>query len=192
MKRKWLVVLFAILALIQLAVPASLIVNREVVLRTGRRFKFKVMPIDPYDAFRGRYVDLGFEQDEAPNPPRTSYRQGQMVYALLAEDADGFAFFTGLSTARPAGDSYLRTKIAFIRWQPDRTVGDTVHLQLPFDRYYTEEKAAPAVERAMPPGRAEGVKEAYVTVRIMAGQAVLEELFMEGESVRKLIREGQL
>ena len=192
MKKKWLVGLFAGLALIQLGVPASLIVNREVVLRTGRQFKFKVAPIDPYDAFRGRYVDLGFDRNEAPNPPRTSYKQGQKVYALLAEDADGFAFFTGLSTARPAGDSYLRTRIAFIRWQRDQTIGDMVHLQLPFDRYYTEEKAAPAVERAIPRSRAEGVKEAYITVRVEAGQAVLEELYVEGESVRKLIREGRL
>lgn len=63
MNRNLLLALLVVLAAAQLAVPASMIVQRETVLTQGRVYKFKTAPVDPVDAFRGRYVALRFEEE---------------------------------------------------------------------------------------------------------------------------------
>ena len=57
-KRKLLITSFILLCLVQTAVPLSMIARREFTLRNGRVYKFKTAPVDPYDAFRGRFVAL--------------------------------------------------------------------------------------------------------------------------------------
>jgi uncharacterized membrane-anchored protein len=83
--------LFAVVAVVQLAVPASLIVRHELTLQQGQMFKFKTAPVDPYDAFRGRYVALRFEQNVAPVVAGEKLACGQKGYATLETDKDGFA-----------------------------------------------------------------------------------------------------
>ena len=50
-KKKMLFVLFILVALIQIAVSASMIINREIILKSGKQYKFRTAPVDPYDAF---------------------------------------------------------------------------------------------------------------------------------------------
>ncbi|MCG8571283.1 MAG: GDYXXLXY domain-containing protein, partial [Spirochaetes bacterium] len=52
------IIAFIILAIIQLAVPVNMIIQSEKALTLGDEFKIKVIPIDPYDIFRGRYLTL--------------------------------------------------------------------------------------------------------------------------------------
>ncbi|MGH8446582.1 MAG: GDYXXLXY domain-containing protein, partial [Solimonas sp.] len=82
----------------------------------------------------------------------------------------------------PAQGDYL---VAHLRWID----GDGMAmLQLPFDRYYLEEHAAPAAEQAYrDANRAGGQSEAYVSVRVRDGRAVLEELFINNVPVRRLL-----
>ena len=54
------------------------------VLKNGEEVKIKVAPIDPYDAFRGRYVSLWYDND-------LSYEQRQGKYGILEIDEEGFA-----------------------------------------------------------------------------------------------------
>ena len=52
--------LFIVVAVVQIAAPASMILRRERALDRGERFLFRTAPVDPYDAFRGRYVAPSF------------------------------------------------------------------------------------------------------------------------------------
>ena len=54
-------IFFGLLCVAQLGVILFQIVNYERILKEGEVFYFKVLPLDPYDAFRGRYVSLRFE-----------------------------------------------------------------------------------------------------------------------------------
>lgn len=172
--KKRLLALFALLVLVQLAVPAGMILRRELTLATGETFRFRTAPIDPYDPFRGRYVTLRLEAATSPAPPGESFRAGEWVYALLGEDAEGFARFTGITRSRPEGGAWLRVRVVY-------GGGDgTVHLKLPFDRYYAEESAAPQIERAYWRHSRRESREAWVTVRVRAGRGVLEELYLDG------------
>ena len=61
--KHWRLLVFALVGFAQLAVPASLIWKRERTLRQGHVWKFRTAPVDPVDAFRGRYVALEFEAE---------------------------------------------------------------------------------------------------------------------------------
>ena len=166
---------FAILA--QLAVPASMILKRERVLAHGQAFKFRTAPVDPTDAFRGRYVALGFDGNSVAAPPGHEFARGQTVHVRLEEDAEGFAKLAELRRDRPDAAPYLTTKIRYVG-------GNLVHLHLPFDRFYMDENEAPAAERAYWKYSVSSNRNAYVQVRIEKGFAVLEDLYVDGQPIR--------
>ena len=173
-RRAWAPRLLAFLCLIQLCVPGFMIARREHTLSRGRAFKFKTAPVDPYDAYRGRYVALGFEAARVKDvPPPPGSRPGDRVYALIGEDEKGFAKVTSLTSSRPEGGFYVR---AIFREEFQK---ETL-LDLPFDRYYMEEEKAPLAEAAYRQHNWREVADVYVVVRVSGSQAVIEELFIQG------------
>ena len=180
MKTRLLLGLFGLALFAQLAVPASMILKRERVLAHGQAFKFRTAPVDPYDAFRGRYVALGFDQRSLAAPPGHDFARGQTVHAVLVEDADGFATFAGLRRDRPDAEPYLTTKIQYVG-------GDLVHLRLPFDRFYMDENEAPAAEQAYRQNSVRSNRNAYVQVRIEKGFGVIEDLYVDDTPIREYL-----
>lgn len=158
----------------QLAIPATMILQRERTLREGHAYKFRTQPVDPYDAFRGRFVALRLEPNTVTG---ANFERGTTVYVTLAEGADGYVTFTGVSRERPAGQDYLKVKM-----------GWSNTLQLPFDRFYMEEKAAPEAERAYREhSRQGGARDAYVIVRVLDGHGVIENLFVAGVPIAEFV-----
>jgi uncharacterized membrane-anchored protein len=172
---------FAVLSVFQLAVPVWMIANREMTLRHGRQFRFRTAPVDPYDAFRGRYVALQFEQNSAPVPADEKLAMNQKVYAQLAEDEQGFARIVNVTVNRPSEEAYVECRVSSI-------TDSLVYLQFPFDRYYMDEKLAPAAEAAYREHSRREVRDVYVTVRVKDGNAALEELYIERMSIREFLR----
>ncbi len=173
--------LFAILAIVQLAVPMSMILKRELVLKEGQLFWFKTAPVDPYDAFRGRYVALGIEANRAPTPSGVNLRFGQKVYALLAVDEHGLAKITQVTIQKPNGRSYITAKVGYVS-------GNEVILQLPLDRYYMEEKAAPQAEQLYRERSRRGAQDARLAVKVKDGIVVIEGLYVGGERIEKMLK----
>lgn len=180
MKGRILLGLLGLAILAQLAVPASMILKRERTLAHGQAFKFRTAPVDPYDAFRGRFVALGFDQNAVDAPPGHDFARGQTVHVRLEEDADGFATFAELSRERPDAAPYLTAKIQYVG-------GDVVHLRLPFDRFYMDENEAPAAEGIYRQNSVRSNQNAYVQVRIEKGFAVLEDLYVAGQPIREYL-----
>ena len=58
-----IIILFLLVALAQLFVPAQMIYNQEDILDTGKLVKFQCEPIDPNDPFRGKYITLNFKEN---------------------------------------------------------------------------------------------------------------------------------
>ena len=160
--------IFLLVAAVQLGVPASMIVKRNNTLKNGEVYKFKTRPVDPYDAFRGRYVALGFEQ-------------GEELYAILDIDSDGFDKIVDLKRERPENKSFLTVRVSYHS-------RDSVRLDLPFDRYYMNEKLAPRADRAYREFSRVGKQKAYVTVRILDGFAVLEELYIDDKPIHEYLK----
>ena len=183
MKTKWIWILFLAVAAIQLAVPASMILKREHALDHGTVFKFRTAPVDPYDAFRGRYVALSLEARSAPVELDQDFEHNEKVYALLAEDAEGFAYFSGVRRQCPAAEPYLRTRLNYVS-------GTNASLRQPFDRFYMDENEAPAAERAYWQNSARSNQNAYVQVRIEKGFGVIEDLYVGETPIREYLAQN--
>ena len=173
--------LFAILVIIQLAVPLSMISQREMTLRTGTLYKFRTAPVAPADAFRGRYVALQIEGQNLAIPQSVSFTSGQKVCAILNEDTNGFAHISRLTADRPRGNASIPVTIRYV-------YGTNAQVQVPFDRYYMGENNAPKAEAAYRAHSRRTNHTTYVTVRVLDGFAVLEELYIDDIPIKEFLK----
>ena len=185
MKREYIIGLFAGLICLQIIVPVSMITKRESTLRNGLEFRFKTAPVDPYDAFRGRYVALRVEVNKVNRPTGMDLKYGQKVFAQLATDENGLAKVSGISLEKPKRPAYLMATVLY----PE---GNEVTLNLPIDRYYMEENAAPRAEQVYREHSQRNKQDAYVTVRVMDGFAVVEGLYVGDQRIEDLVRKKNL
>ena len=182
MKKEYIRGLFVGLICLQIIVPVSMIIKRESTLKNGVAFRFKTAPVDPYDAFRGRYVALRVEINKVSKPEGVDLKYGQKVFAQLAVDENGLAKVSGISLERPKDPAYLTATVAY-------PTGDDVTLNLPIDRYYMEEKAAPRAEQVYREHSRRDKQDAYVIVRVMDGFAVVEGLYVGDRRIEDLVRQ---
>ena len=181
MKMRLIIGLFLLVCIAQVVTPLSMIIKREAVLKNGEQFKFKTAPVDPYDAFRGRYVALRIAEDNIPDSQDVRLSSGQIVYAHIATDEQGFAKLVAVTLSKPRGVPYIQAKVRYVS-------EDKVLLDLPIDRYYMEEKSAPAAERAYRKYSRRDKQDAYVLVRIKDGFAVIESLYVAGQKIEELVK----
>ncbi len=181
MRRKYIFGLFALLIVVQIALPVSMIAKREATLKNGVVFRFKTAPVDPYDAFRGRFVALRVEVNSISKPMGVDLKYGQKVFAQLTVDANGFAKISAISLQRPKAGDYLAATVGYCH-------ENSVNLNLPFDRYYMEEKAASHAEQVYREHSRRDQQDAYVIVRIKDGFAVVEGLYIGGSKIEEILR----
>ena len=174
--------LFAVLALVQLAVPGWMIWRWETVLREGQTYKFRTAPVDPYDAFRGRYVALRLERETVPNPTGKILEPGHPLFVTLSRDENGFAGFEKAVLEPPADGDYIEARALY-------SSTNEISLYLPMTRYYLNEKAAPEAERAYAQFSNRTNHHAFIQVRILKGKAVVEDLYLDDVPVRKFLEE---
>jgi uncharacterized membrane-anchored protein len=189
-----------VLAVAQLAAAAVSIVRYESVLRSGVLYRIRVAPVDPADAFRGRYVAVQPAiQLPAPLPEDTrrlleaAPQRGSSAYAVLEADPQGFARAARIVAERPGRGDYLRIERAFPTWaarpgqdgQPEIT-GYT--LAFSFDRYYMNEAAAPEAERRYAEAaRRSADSTAWLAVRVKDGRGVIEGLYIDDVPIEQLV-----
>lgn len=190
MKNKYIVLIaFLAVAAAQLYVPASMVLDREEILENGKTFRFRTAPVDPNDPFRGKYIILGFTDNSFNMPGETDTSYDQDVYVRLAEDEAGFAVINQLSfeTLPPNGD-FVKAKLSSWNVNDDTT---TFFVQYPFDRFYLEEYKAPKAEELYIESQRDSLKTTWAVVKIKDGNAVLEDVMIDGVSVIELVRNKQ-
>jgi hypothetical protein len=181
MKRAWIFAAFALICLIQLAAPASMIWRQERTLAQGQPFKFQTAPVDPYDAFRGKYVALNFREGLPKLPKDFPSGFRGKVYAPIVVGEDGFARFGEATLSPPQGSPYLTLNVE--SGYPGQ------ELSLPFDRYFMEEAKAPAAEAIY--GENTRERDAFVVVRILDGGWAVEDLFVGGKPISEALKEAE-
>ncbi|MEM9672464.1 MAG: GDYXXLXY domain-containing protein [Bacteroidota bacterium] len=182
-KKTILLIAFLLVALVQLYVPASMILDREAVLAQGTEYKFRTAPIDPNDPFRGKYITLSFEDTTVPIVNENDWVAGESVYALLTIDEHGFAQIQSVTKEQPADDQdFLSITVSYVSSNGNRQLT----LQYPFNRFYLEESKAPKAERVYWESLRETSQTTYALVAISDGEAVLKDVLINGISVREL------
>jgi uncharacterized membrane-anchored protein len=202
MKRKKIYIYVLCLTLLmQILLPLSMIFRREYTLKTGTQYRFKTAPVDPVDPFRGRYVALAFTSNEIMRHDDEEWYPGEMVYALLAVNHEGYAQISRLSRVKPNDEAYIKLKVShngmkYIQGEAPQGretfkdhegkayhYRDVVYVHFPFDRLYMEETQAPRAETLYREAQGAGKGDTYVIVRVKNGFAVLEDLYIAGRSV---------
>jgi uncharacterized membrane-anchored protein len=170
--------IFALVALAQLSLPAWMAWGRVQTLARGRIWKFKTAPVDPEDAVRGRYVRLSFDVDRFTGTEK--FRPDETVYAVLKENAEGFAEVDHLTRTRLAGDNFVKVEAW---WWNDRE-----NIAFPLTQYWVAERDAPAAETAYRENSRRGQENAFVTVRVRDGDAAIEQLYIDNQPLRDYLR----
>ncbi len=177
-------IIFILVALAQLAVPASIVWTRGQTLAYGRVWKFKTEPVDPTDAFRGRYIALRFaaEKARATPQPLITVASSAPIFVTLKEDSEGFAQVDQISTERITGDNVIQVENGYWSdgWQ---------RVRFPFDKLWVAEKIAPQAEQAYRENSRRGKENAFVTVRVRNGDAALEQLYIDDKPLAEYLRE---
>ncbi|MFN8281355.1 MAG: GDYXXLXY domain-containing protein [Saprospiraceae bacterium] len=178
---------FIVVALIQLAVPAWMIIRQESILSDGTVYRFKTAPVDPYDAFRGRYIALNFESSNVAVEDPSQWYPGEKVFAIVDSDHNGFAFLKSLSKQQPGDNESYVTVIVQYPLSEDTT---KLMVQLPFNKFFVEESKAPQIEKLYSEMRMDSSKNTYAEVSIRAGRFALKGVFVDGKSILDIARES--
>lgn len=159
---------WVVLGAVQFAVPLTMIVQKEAVRDQGAELRLRLLPVDPADPFRGRYLALRFAVEEPGYdlPPGDS----APLFARFGRDAEGWDVIEGFTTdGKQPG--VLRV---------ERVRGSGNRIRVPWNRYFVNERRAPAIEdevrRAMRPGA--DAPPVYATLRVAGGDAVITGLWI--------------
>lgn len=190
MRNKYFLIFLAI-ALIQLCVPVYLIAKREHVLRTGTPFLFSTKPIDPYDAFRGRYVRLSYDfEEELAKVLKEKYHAfkelenvhiQKTVYASIANTPEGTAQISEISESPPGHSNYIQIKVLI-----EPRYYYFLDYRLSIDKFYMDEFDAPEAEIAY--RNESSKKKAHALVYIKNGEAVLADLLIDKIPIRQYLK----
>jgi len=183
--------LLLVLAAAQLTAAGWSIVRYESTLASGTPYKLRVVPVDPADAFHGRYVAIRPAITLTPPiAPETeavvkSFQQERATgFVALGADAQGFARAVDIVPTRPAGGDYLA--IDDVRLANNAANGYTI--SLPFDRYYMNEASAPAAQERYTAAVGRNARStAWLSVRVKNGAGVIDGLFIDGVPIEQVV-----
>ena len=169
-----LIVIFILMVLAQWYIPLKMIKGSEDILLTGTEFMFRTAPVDPYDAFRGKYVQLNF-RDNIYTTPDSTYQYKEMVYVSVEKGTDGFTTIKSVSKKEPIdSDNYIKASISSF-YKTNNNVFE-MRIQYPFDRYYMDEFKAPKADSLYNKSTQDTLQTVYAIVAVKRGEAVLKEV----------------
>ncbi|RYF89015.1 MAG: hypothetical protein EOO03_07045 [Chitinophagaceae bacterium] len=176
---------FALMAGLQLWVPASMIFQQQHVLNDGVAFKFKAAPVDPYDPFRGKYIVLRYEAVSFVPKPGEQWESGETLFVELAHDSAGFARILKVHKQMPPQNSnIIKASVDYVSQENVRRV----FIEWPFDRFYMEESKAKAAELVYNRAAADSSLQTYSLVKIKDGAAVLQNVFINDIPITQFIK----
>lgn len=182
-------ILFALAVSTQLGILIHMIVGAESTLSHGKIVRFRCAPVDPYDSFRGRYVELSVEafnqdssHDETLAAIKADTHSGETIYALLDIDDSNYAFVQEYQAEAPKDSHSL--------WLKVRLMDSWNEIDHPLSRYYLNEEIAESAQRAlnsaisrrffMQESDSEPAPAPWIEVSIHKGRGVIRELYIEG------------
>ena len=179
---------FILMALVQLFVPAKMILDSENVLKEGTEYKFKTAPIDPTDPFRGKYITLSYSENTVDISNEKDWEVGETIYVLISTDIAGFVKINSVTKEKPSShNDFVKATVSFVT--DDHS--NKLTINYPFDRYYMEESKAYDAELTYTQSLQDTNRVAYALVSIRDGEAVLKDVFVDGTSIREIVKKNQ-
>ncbi len=184
---------FVVVMIAYLWVPISTITQQEKVLKQGATYVFKPQPVDPYDAFRGRFIWVNVPVQDFKIPEdEPLFSNAQKAYLYLARDSAGYAFFEGISHYAPADRDYVQVQVSYVNEERRE-----VHVMLPssIQKYYLNEKLAPLAEQKyfeLLRTNSQNLDSVGVKleVKVLKGRALMETVYFNDQKIEDYLREN--
>lgn len=143
---------------------------------TGTPVLLKVLPVDPWDMFRGDYVRLRYEISDVRQPQTVEYRPNERVWVLLSPPGPGERYWqaAGISRDRPAaaaGQVAVRGRVL-----GHNTWDGVVHMEYGVESFFVPERQGLRLER-----NPERVEVEIAVDRF--GRAGIREVLWDGKPV---------
>ena len=175
MNKNWWVYALAAMIVLQWIVPVQMILQKFQTDRHGTPFLFKIIPVDPVDPLRGRYLALSFDENTFIMEGQEYYSPPRPLFAEIIKGKDGYA-----KVARLHFDTKPQNTQNYIALSEYYTIlsdsNATVHYTLPFSRYYVNEKEAPKLEKEYLAALRDSTRICFARVNVLNGHAVLKDL----------------
>ncbi|MFN0264185.1 GDYXXLXY domain-containing protein [Tepidamorphus sp. 3E244] len=174
-----------LVGLVQLAVPAAMIYQRNAILASGAEIVLKTEPRDPRDPFRGDYVVLNYEissveTDAVPGAGDLARKDAVFVTIVPGEGASDAAWrIAAIDRTFPgtveAGAHVLKAKVTSVSNWSDR---DRVLLRYGIESYFVPEGQGKDLENLVRDG------DLSVIVAVTEdGQSAIKGLVKNGETI---------
>lgn len=192
-KIKFRYILFFVMLLAQLYIPAKMVWDSEQVIAEGTEHKFLLRPVDPVDFFRGKYITLSYVESRFTRNQSVDFEDGSKVYCELGIGLDGFTQVLFLHESQEmVGDAdYFEAVVRYTTGNLRQNVEKVVHLEFPFERYYMNEGKAKAAEDLARAKLIEEKNVVYGVVLIKDGSAVLDKVYINDDEISTLIDDVQ-
>lgn len=182
-------VAFILTVLAQLFVPGKMIWDREDVINNGIEHKFKTIPVDPNDPFRGKYITLNYLENRIEVENEKYWTSGELVYVSFKTDNNGFSKIKSVSKTKPNDNhDFLKAEVLGVLSDTNAT---QLTINYPFDRYYMEESKAYDAEKTHRKAQIDTTTTTYALVNIKHGVAVLKDVLIDGISIREIVKSDQ-
>lgn len=185
---------FVLIVLAQWYVPALMISEHEDVAANGKVLKFKTAPIDPYDAFRGKYIMLNFRDHKGKVTKETkALNNGDDIYVTFT-DSSGYALVESVLVDEPKDNPvYVKAKVdyvdnnMFLINSKVKHPTVAIYINYPFQRYYMNEIKAPKAETAYQENNRETRDNVYAQVAIKNGVGVVKDVIIDEKSIKDYV-----
>ncbi len=189
MSKQKKIFIFLGVVVIMLSVPLYLMVSSENLLseKDEHVYKFRLKPIDPHDMMRGKYIRLLYQGSDNIKILDTNdvFKPGDAVHVSVIRDSSGFAHFEYAHANVPDAPNYFTTTVGYTL--RDRVFGRSMHIMVPFDRYYLQEEFAQQAEDTY--RSLARTDDMYVLVVIKNGEHVMKELYVNDIPLPQYLRE---
>lgn len=190
---------FPVYLVLLVLLPVWQMVQAQAVLTHGKAYRFETEPVDPADAFRGRYIALGFKaaQTEVERDFNADY--GRKFYAVLGVDENGFGKIERLESRKPSSGDYVKVRGLYLQTEdcaapsPDKEPPvcrplekPWFRVQFPWDRFYMNEKAAPKAEEAYREALG-NQKKTWAVIRVRGGASAVENVYLDGQPIQSYL-----
>lgn len=183
--------IFLVYAALVVLIPVYIIASSEMILGSGKLYKFRMEGYDPFDLFRGNYLRLNINTENIPTE-KTDWEAGEKVYLKIDVDQDGYAYFSEAMDTPPTSGDYMVSKIPswFILPEVNARFGNgmrskTISVDMPdhLGKYFINEDYADKGERLLQDER----RKTTLHVRVLNGGARLEDIYVGDAPIMKIL-----
>lgn len=171
--------LFAVFALVILAVPLYIMISSDSILRDGHKHKLHLRGFDPFDPFRGKYLRLSYDNFI---PCDENLEMGDKAYVSFEKDSLGFSRFAFAESEKPNHDDYYLGEVIYASGEC-RIKLDNI------EKYFINEDLAEKAEDVVQDFTRNQPDDIYVEVAVMDGEMRLNDIFIKKQPLKEYLNE---